>query len=71
MPRFELMFTAPCEMPNGLQGTDEGLWIADQLTDDVLLVDENGKLIRRLQTETENDPSTIPTSCPSDRPVAD
>jgi len=41
-------------MPNGLQGTDEGLWIADQLTDDVLLVDENGKLIRRLQTETEN-----------------
>lgn len=54
MPRFEPMFTAPCDMPNGLQGTDEGLWIVDQLTDDVLLVDEEGKLLRRLQTETEN-----------------
>jgi hypothetical protein len=48
------MFTVPCDMPNGLQGTREGLWIIDQRTDDVLLVDRKGKLRRRFQTETEN-----------------
>lgn len=54
MPRFEYMFTVPCNMPNGLQGTREGLWIVDQETDDVLLVETKGKLLRRLKTETEN-----------------
>ena len=54
MPRFEPMFTAPCTMPNGLQATDEGIWMVDQKTDDVLLVDGDGRTVRRLKTETEN-----------------
>ncbi|MDP2947968.1 MAG: hypothetical protein Q8P22_00305 [Chloroflexota bacterium] len=54
MVKFELMFMAPCTMPNGLQGTKEGLWMVDQLTDDVFLVDAKGKTLRHLKTESEN-----------------
>ena len=54
MAQFEFMFTAPFGMPNGLQGTDDGLWIVDQESDDVFLVDEKGTVLRRLRTETEN-----------------
>jgi len=54
MPRFEPMFTAPCSMPNGLQATDEGIWMVDQETDHILLVDGDGRTVRRLKTETEN-----------------
>lgn len=54
MPWFEPLFTVPCDMPNGLQATDDGIWVVDQKTDDVLLVDGGGNLLRRLRTETEN-----------------
>ncbi len=54
MAQFEYMFTAPFGMPNGLQGTDDGLWIADQESDDVFLVDAKGTILRRLRTEMEN-----------------
>ena len=44
----------PCEMPNGLQWTDEGLFVMDQLTDNVYVVDESGKLLRTISTPTAN-----------------
>ena len=44
----------PCEMPNGLQWTDEGLFVMDQLTDNVYVVDETGKLLRTINTPTAN-----------------
>ena len=54
MVRFEYMFTTAFGRPNGLQSTDEGIWIVDQETDDVFLVNEYGNILRRLKTETEN-----------------
>ena len=45
---------SPCEMPNGLQWTDEGLFIMDQKTDNVYVVDETGKLLRTIPTPTAN-----------------
>ena len=44
----------PCEMPNGLQWTDEGLLVMDQKTDNVYVVDETGKLLRTIPTPTAN-----------------
>ena len=37
--KIERVFRAPYAVPNGLQLTDEGLWIVDQLTDRVALVE--------------------------------
>ena len=37
--KIENLFRAPYSVPNGLQVTDEGLWIVDQITDRVALVD--------------------------------
>lgn len=54
MARIEFFFRAPCQMPNGLQATREGLWIVDQATDDAILVDERGAVLRRFFTESEN-----------------
>ena len=54
MPQFEHMFTTSFAMPNGLQGSDDGLWIVDQESDDIFLVDRAGTALRRLRTETEN-----------------
>jgi hypothetical protein len=44
----------PCQMPNGLQWTDEGLFVMDQLTDNVYLLDERGRVLRTIHTVTEN-----------------
>jgi hypothetical protein len=61
--QFQKLFRAPCAVPNGLQSTAEGLWIADQVTDRVALVrlDEAADaeygvpwLIRDLPTESSN-----------------
>jgi len=43
-----------CGAPNGLQWTDDGLWVVDQLLDDACLVDDAGEVIRKLGTPTEN-----------------
>lgn len=49
--RFERAFAAPVPHPNGLQATEEGLWIADQDAGRALLVDiETGEVIRSLCT---------------------
>ena len=47
-------FKSPCEMPNGLQWTDDGLYVMDQLTDNVYVVDETGKVLQTIYTPTEN-----------------
>ena len=47
-------FETPCKGPNGLQWTDEGLFVMDQMTDNVYVVDEAGKLLRTIATPTAN-----------------
>lgn len=62
MPTITKLFRAPYATPNGLQLTPEGLWIVDQITDRVALVDPSGasedygvpKLIRDIPTESSN-----------------
>ena len=47
-------FKSPCVMPNGLQWTDDGLYVMDQLTDNVYVVDDAGKVLQTIYTPTEN-----------------
>ena len=47
-------FNTPVRMPNGLQWFDNELFVMDQLTDDVFVLDETGKVKRVIGTETEN-----------------
>lgn len=58
---IEKLFRAPYSIPNGIQFTREGLWIADQITDRLALMEftppnEYGvsKFIRDLPTESSN-----------------
>ena len=37
--KIEKLFRSPYSVPNCLQSTEEGLWIVDQITDRVALVD--------------------------------
>src|SRR5882724_2399083 len=47
-------FRTPGAAPNGLQATPEGLWILDQATNRVALVDyKDGRVIRQFDTETD------------------
>ncbi len=62
MPRkIEKVFRAPYSVPNCLQMTDEGLWIVDQITDRVALVENTAagdygvtKFIRDIPSESSN-----------------
>jgi len=47
-------FNTPVRMPNGLQWFENELFVMDQLTDDVFVLDETGKVKRVIGTETEN-----------------
>lgn len=47
-------FPKPCDGPNGLQWSDEGLWAVDQVLDDAYLLDESGSVLRKFRTVTEN-----------------
>lgn len=65
---IEKLFRAPYSLPNGVQVTDEGLWVVDQITDRVALVDMGPKvgagtvieshgvtkLLREISTESSN-----------------
>jgi hypothetical protein len=58
---IEKLFRAPYGVPNGLELTDEGLWIADQITDRVALVEmaepsEYGvtRLVRDVPSQSSN-----------------
>ena len=48
------MFPPPGLMPNGLQWTNEGLYVMDQHTDNVYVLDERGRVARTVYTRTEN-----------------
>jgi hypothetical protein len=52
--KVEIVFKTPGPHPNGLQATNEGLWIIDQSNNKVYLVSyEDGKVLRELQTEAD------------------
>jgi hypothetical protein len=59
---IEKLFRAPYAVPNGLQVTEEGLWIVDQITDRVALVEIGeqtqsygvSKWIREIPSESSN-----------------
>ena len=59
--KIEKAFRSPYSVPNGLQVTDEGLWVVDQITDRVALVEITSdpdytvpKLIRDIPSESSN-----------------
>jgi hypothetical protein len=60
--KIEKLFRAPYSVPNGLQVTSEGLWIVDQITDRVALVEIGeqvqsygvSKFIRDIPSESSN-----------------
>jgi hypothetical protein len=53
-PKVETAFRSPGPQPNGLQATDEGLWILDQRDNRAYLVDyERGAVIRALDTDSK------------------
>ena len=59
--KIEKVFRSPYAVPNGLQVTDDGLWIVDQITDRVALVEVTSdpdyivpKLIRDIPSESSN-----------------
>ena len=39
MVAFEKLFRAPYGVPNALERVDDGLWISDQISDRIALVD--------------------------------
>ena len=52
--KVETVFKTPGPKPNGLQATDEGLWILDQGNNHVYLVTyDSGKVLRDLSTDTK------------------
>ncbi|MYC95706.1 MAG: hypothetical protein F4X14_12115 [Caldilineaceae bacterium SB0661_bin_32] len=62
MSHYKKLFRSPYSVPNGLQMTDDGLWIVDQITDRVMLVERNGELdyygvpmmIREIPSDSSN-----------------
>ncbi len=52
--RVETAFESAAPRPNGMTGSPEGLWLVDQHFDDAYLVDETGKVIRRIMTDSGN-----------------
>ena len=51
--RIEMVFEAPGPHPNGMQATEEGLWILDQSTNNASLVSWSGEKIRTLETSSD------------------
>lgn len=50
---IEFLFQAPGPHPNGMQATADGIWILDQETHQVSLIDYQGAVLRTLQTESD------------------
>ena len=48
MPTIEKVFDAPGPQPNGMQATEDGLWILDQQTNEVHLVSYDGDVKKTL-----------------------
>src|SRR3954454_3720823 len=53
--KVEIVFKSPGPQPNGLQATNDGLWIIDQGAGNkaYLVTYENGKVLRSFETETD------------------
>ena len=47
-------YPPPCRMPNGLQWYNEHLYVMDQQTDQVYVLNTEGYVIKTLKTPTEN-----------------
>jgi len=52
-PAIETVFKAPGPQPNGMQATADGLWILDQITNQVHLVSYTGEVLKTLETASE------------------
>jgi len=53
--RVTKLFKSPDLHPNDLEAADEGLWIGDQVSEKLCLVDwKTGKKLREIQTEAHN-----------------
>ena len=52
--RLETTMVPLGTMPNGLQGTPEGLWVIDQGTDEVYLLDGNLEHVRTVATVSQH-----------------
>ena len=48
------IYSSPYRMPNGLQWTEEGLFVIDQYSDNAYLMDEEGYVSRSFGTPTAN-----------------
>jgi sugar lactone lactonase YvrE len=48
------LFKSPDGHPNGLETSQEGLWIGEQITNRAHLVGWNGRLIKTVETESSN-----------------
>ena len=48
------LFKSPEGYPNAITATADGLWIAEQKTDNAHLVDWNGKVMKTVKTESKN-----------------
>jgi len=48
------LFKSPEGYPNAITATPDGLWIAEQRTDNAHLVDWNGKVLKTIKTESKN-----------------
>lgn len=53
--KVEKLFKAPDAHPNALESADDGLWIADQISERVFRVDwQTGKVLHEAQSESHN-----------------
>lgn len=53
MPAITDMWLAPCETPNGLQASDEGLWVIDAAENRLMLLDwDDGGILHEAPTDT-------------------
>jgi len=52
--RTTTLFKSPDGYPNAIAASKDGLWIGEQKTDNACLVDWNGKLLKRVTTESKN-----------------
>jgi streptogramin lyase len=50
---IETLFLTPGPQPNGMQATAEGLWILDQITNELHLVSYTGEVLKTLATESD------------------
>ena len=53
--RIELLYKSPDGHPNALEGTPEGLWVGEQVSDAAYLLDwKSGSVLRKVETESSN-----------------